>query len=218
MKKTTLIIARHGNTFRKGQIPTRVGGKTDLPLVEEEKGLLIGKYLKKHNLIPNIIFTGPLLRTVQTSLLAIKALGLKEFPIIITELFREIDYGLDENKTEEQIQFRLGKGNLEKGKQIIDNWNKNATVPDGWLIDTGYLIKAWKLFAEEKEKQYQGQKILIVTSNGIARFSPHLTANFDDFAKQYELKINTGALCIFEKDENAKHWNCLGWNLNTTEK
>ena len=28
---TRLIIARHGNTFEKGQTPTRVGGRTDLP-------------------------------------------------------------------------------------------------------------------------------------------------------------------------------------------
>ena len=32
----TLIIARHGNTFRPGETPTRVGSRTDLPLVEEE--------------------------------------------------------------------------------------------------------------------------------------------------------------------------------------
>ena len=214
MKKTTLIIARHGNTFTKDQIPTRIGGKTDLPLIEEKKGLSIGKYLKDHNLLPNIIFAGPLLRTVQTAVLSIKGMELNEMPIIITELFREVDYGPDENKTEEQIQFRLGKGNLKKGKQIIDNWNKNGIVPNGWLIDKDYLIKAWKTFATDKEKQYAGQKILIITSNGIARFSPYLTASFDDFASKNEIKINTGALCIFEKAESDKHWNCLSWNIN----
>ena len=43
----TLIIARHGNTFRKGETPTRVGSRTDLPLVEDERGRGIGKYLAK---------------------------------------------------------------------------------------------------------------------------------------------------------------------------
>ena len=29
------MIVRHGNTFRAGETPTRVGARTDLPLVEE---------------------------------------------------------------------------------------------------------------------------------------------------------------------------------------
>ena len=48
----TLIIARHGNTFRPGETPTRVGARTDLPLVEEERARGIGLYLKKLGLIP----------------------------------------------------------------------------------------------------------------------------------------------------------------------
>ena len=43
----TLIIARHGNTFAKGETPTRVGCHTDLELVEEERGRGVGLYLKK---------------------------------------------------------------------------------------------------------------------------------------------------------------------------
>ena len=39
---TRIIIARHGNTFTKEQTPTRVGGRTDLPLVETERGTNIG--------------------------------------------------------------------------------------------------------------------------------------------------------------------------------
>ena len=31
------MIVRHGNTFRAGETPTRVGARTDLPLVEEER-------------------------------------------------------------------------------------------------------------------------------------------------------------------------------------
>ena len=49
---TRLIIARHGNTFTKDQTPTRVGGRTDLPLGESERGTNIGKYLKLKNMLP----------------------------------------------------------------------------------------------------------------------------------------------------------------------
>jgi probable phosphoglycerate mutase len=42
---TRIIIARHGNTFTKDQTPLRVGARTDLPLVETERGTNIGKYI-----------------------------------------------------------------------------------------------------------------------------------------------------------------------------
>ena len=45
-----LIIARHGNTFRPGETPTRVGAGTDLPLVEETRARSIGRYLKDKGL------------------------------------------------------------------------------------------------------------------------------------------------------------------------
>ena len=44
------MIVRHGNTFRAGETPTRVGARTDLPLVEEERARSAGRYL--HDLLP----------------------------------------------------------------------------------------------------------------------------------------------------------------------
>lgn len=73
----TLIIARHGNTFRKGETPTRVGSRTDLPLVEEERGRGIGRYLKKLGMQPNRILAAPLQRTLKTAELAAEELDRK---------------------------------------------------------------------------------------------------------------------------------------------
>ena len=42
-----LVIVRHGNTFRAGETPTRVGARTDLPLVEEERARSAGRYLRE---------------------------------------------------------------------------------------------------------------------------------------------------------------------------
>lgn len=41
------MIVRHGNTFRAGETPTRVGARTDLPLVEEERARSAGRYLRE---------------------------------------------------------------------------------------------------------------------------------------------------------------------------
>lgn len=44
----TLIIARHGNTFGPDDTPTRVGARTDLPLVESgiQQARLLGTHLR----------------------------------------------------------------------------------------------------------------------------------------------------------------------------
>ena len=99
---TRIIIARHGNTFTKDQTPLRVGARTDLPLVETERGTNIGKYLKMRSLIPVAVFAAPLKRTTETARLAIAALD-KDIPLISDARFTEIDYGPDEGKTEEEV-------------------------------------------------------------------------------------------------------------------
>jgi probable phosphoglycerate mutase len=54
---------------------------------------------------------------------------------------------------------------------------------------------------------------LVITSNGIARFAPSLTGDEVTFRKKNELKMATGALSIFTRDENEKNWVCTLWNF-----
>ncbi|MCS3267381.1 histidine phosphatase family protein [Bacteroides fragilis] len=74
------------------------------------------------------MYAAPLLRTMQTARLAVQTIGL-DSDISSLNAFVEIDYGVDENKTEEEVRLRLGNGNIEKGKKIIEDWDKNAVVP-----------------------------------------------------------------------------------------
>ena len=89
---TTLIIARHGNTFGPGDTPTRVGGRTDLPLVEKgfEQGKAIGRHLKENRLIPDVVYASNLKRTLQTAETAIKESGVSN-PIFQLDMFNEIE-------------------------------------------------------------------------------------------------------------------------------
>ena len=105
---TRIIIARHGNTFAKDETPRRVGGRTDLDLVEEERGRNVGRYLKAKGLIPALVFAAPLKRTVNTAKLAIEEMG-GGMPLEIDDSFREVDYGPDENKTDDEVMLRLGQ-------------------------------------------------------------------------------------------------------------
>lgn len=206
MSVTRLLIARHGNTFAPGDVVTRVG-KTDLPLVESglQQGGRLGAYLRQHELVPDVIFTSALQRTIETAKQAQAEMD-THLPQRALSLFDEIDYGEDENRPESAVVARLGEAALTA-------WDADAIVPDGWRVDTQAIIQHWKEFADEMRKVHGGETILVVTSNGIARFAPHITGDFDAFRKQYAIKLSTGALGVFEYDSSAPAWHCRGWNI-----
>ncbi|MFK7839347.1 MAG: histidine phosphatase family protein [Bdellovibrionales bacterium] len=201
---TTLIIARHGNTFGPADVPTRVGLHTDLPLVESgiEQAKKIGRYLKDNKMIPDVVYTSTLQRTVQTASIAIKESGVSN-PFFKLEMFNEIDYGPDENKAEADVIARIGE-------QAIKDWDAHAKVPDGWKVNPDQVKQNWIDFAEQISAFDDNETALIVTSNGIARFAPYITGDFDAFSKQHSIKLSTGAFGIL-KHENG-NWHCESWN------
>lgn len=203
---TTLLVARHGNTFGPNDIVRRLG-LTDVPLVESglEQGRKLGNYLKKNNLIPDVIFASNLQRTVQTAEQAQRMMN-TALPIKKLDIFNEINYGPDENQPEDKVIARVGV-------EALKNWDIHGIAPNGWTVDPKEIIQHWQDFANDIKKEYSGKIILVVTSNGIARFAPYLTGNFEKFSETHAIKISTGALCVFENDSTAALWNCLGWNI-----
>lgn len=203
---TQLVIARHGNTFATGDTITRVG-VTDLPLVESglRQGLLLGEYLKQHHLIPDVIYTSELKRTIQTAQQAQLAMN-TSLPIQSLAMFNEINYGPDENQPEEQVIARLGK-------QTLEAWEQSAKVPDGWKVNPDAMIQTWLNFSKDILEQYPEKTILVITSNGIARFAPWLTGDFEQFAAQHSIKIATGSFCRFIKQPKSSLWQCKEWNV-----
>ncbi|MCE0721945.1 histidine phosphatase family protein [Legionella resiliens] len=203
---TRLLVARHGNTFAPGDVVRRVG-TTDLPLVDSglNQGRMLGIYLKKNNLIPDILFTSQLKRAKQTAEEAQSAMGIN-LPIETLAIFNEIDYGPDENQPEEHVVARIGT-------EAINAWETQAIVPNGWKVDPTALINNWMDFSARLRQEYTGKTCLVVTSNGIARFSPYLTGDFATFSARYGIKIATGALCIFENEEPSEIWHCRAWNV-----
>jgi 2,3-bisphosphoglycerate-dependent phosphoglycerate mutase len=203
---TRLLIARHGNTFGPGDVVKRVG-TTDLSLVDIGllQGQKLGAYLKQKNLIPDVIFTSKLKRAIQTAEQAQSAMQ-THLRIEALSIFNEIDYGPDENQPEENVIARVGA-------EALKAWEANAKVPNGWKVDPAEIIKNWQDFSVQLVQNFAGKTILVVTSNGIARFAPYLTGDFMAFTKQYGIKISTGSLCIFEKNASSEGWNCLHWNV-----
>lgn len=222
----TLIIARHGNTFRPGETPTRVGAHTDLPLVEEERARGIGRYLKQNGLVPSRIIAAPLQRTLHTARLAAEELG-NPCPVLPDSRFIEVDYGPDENKTEPEVMARLGRlaagagadalsaEELELlGAQAIDLWNARAIVPAGWQVDVPGIIAAWQQLAAEVA---EGEVLLCVSSNGVIRFAPHITGDYTAFCAEHDIKVPTGGVCIFTCGEDGA-WYCTEWGVKAFKK
>lgn len=204
---TTLIVARHGNTFGPDDTVTYVGGRTDLPLVDSgrEQAKKIGAYLKNHNLIPDVVYASALQRAQETAQIAIRESGVTN-PVYTLDIFNEIDYGPDENKTKDEIIARVGEDALKQ-------WDENNIPPPGWKVDPREIIWNWENFSRQIREHDDREVILVVTSNGVARFAPYITGDYEGFRKDYAPKMATGALSIFGFDGAYRRWVLKHWNL-----
>lgn len=197
---TTLIIARHGNTFTPEQTPTRVGARTNLPLVDsgEEQALRLGHHLKASHLIPDLVFTSTLRRTVDTARLACVAM-MCPAPNTPLPFLNEIDYGPDENKPEPEVRDRLGELALKR-------WDEQGQMPPEWFPRPDEITESWQGFLNTCITDYPDKTILVLTSNGIARFALNCAENGDTCP----LKLSTGAYGILKYDKN---WVVTDWNI-----
>lgn len=201
---TTILIARHGNNFDPGETAVRIGVRTDLPLSSsgKQQAKNLGHYLRQNNIDLAAVFVSDLKRTQETAEIALQAAGFNLVPIK-RSMFNEIDYGPDEGKTNEQMIARIGARSLE-------DWDTMAVVPEGWKADVDQIVQNWRDFAAECLKSYQDQTVLVITSNGIARFAPYLTNNFFSFGQTHKLKLVTGSFGSLSYHDG--NWRIDYWN------
>ena len=223
-----LIVVRHGNTFEPGAPPRRIGRRTDPPLTAAglAQAERVAAWLAGRGLEPGELCAAPLARTLRTAR-AIAALtaapGRAPRPVTADDRLSEIDHGPDEDKTEPEVEERLGRLLLAggdtaapgearaAGRMVLDGWNREAKAPPGWEVDPPAIERTWRDYAERALSA--SRPVLAVTSNGVARFSPAILpggrASLADGSRG--LKIAPGALCWFLHDGRA--WRCAEWNL-----
>lgn len=207
---TVMLIARHGNNFDPGETAVRIGIRTDLPLSASgrQQAVNLGHYLQRYKIHPEAVFTSELIRTKETATIALKTANINITPLE-RAIFNEIDYGPDEGKTYAQIIARIGE-------RALHDWETMALVPADWHIDVDQIIDNWRKFANEITTLYSNhQTVLVVTSNGIARFAPYLTHNFFGFSQTHTLKLATGAIGCLSFVENK--WKIDYWNEKPQE-
>ena len=197
---TTLIIARHGNTFNASETPTRVGARTNLPLVAsgEDQAVRLGLHLKSQQLIPDLVYTSTLQRTIKTAHLACVSMDCPA-PHTALPFLNEIDYGPDENKPEPDVKARLGELALQR-------WDQLGEMPHEWSPRPDVIIGSWQFFLNKCQTDLNGKTVLIVTSNGIARFALNCVKNGDS----HPLKLSTGAYGILQLNDE---WTVTDWNI-----
>lgn len=189
------IIMRHGNTFEAGDIPRRIGARTDLPLTKAglDQARALGTHFANDGIVFDRVLVSPLRRTRQSAQAVLESHG-SPVTIETAEWLREIDHGPDENMPEDAVVARIGAA-------ALTDWDSAAISPAGWHVEADMRLAAWRsLFATPLFGT-----TLIVTSNGAARFA--LLA--DEALKLASfglsgLKLPTGSYGVIRRAPNGR--------------
>lgn len=194
-----LFVVRHGNTFDAGDVVTRVGGRTDLPL--SVSGAAQAAKLASH--FAGTPFTAALASPLERTRATARAiLGARtDAPaLLIRSFLREIDYGADENQPEEAVVARLGEAALKA-------WDEDGAVPPGWIVDPASIREGWTALLRGVAALPDAANVLVVTSNGTARFLPDVV---DAKPAGLDRKLKTGAWGEIEASAGGAR--ILDWN------
>ena len=182
-KKTEVIFIRHGETdFNRARL---YFGHLDPDLNETGiEQLRKTKILfEKREKMPDVVFSSDLKRCSQSmEILEID----EEIEKILTEDLREINFGIFEGKTYEEIKNKYP----EKVEKMKDDW-RNFKADKGESINEMMLRVAEKM--NEIINQYRNKKILVVAHAGViqALTSYYLFGNLDGY---WKFKINNGSI------------------------
>ncbi|MBR4103825.1 MAG: histidine phosphatase family protein [Thermoguttaceae bacterium] len=224
--ETTLIVARHGNTFEKGDVILRVGARSDLPLTAEGRaqGRRLGEKLAELGLRPTAFYSAPLRRTLETASEIALAQGVNAEPIV-ENFLTELDYGADDGRPEAEVARRLGEVELgddaenatsealeTAGLAALKRWDAEKRLPLGWAFlqeRVDRLGDDWRSFAARVVVEHSGETVVATTSNGIARFATALLPPGAPIPEK--LKLATGAFGVFVW--NGESWRLDAWNV-----
>jgi probable phosphoglycerate mutase len=157
----------------------------------------LGSYFFQENISFESVYCSNLKRTIETVKI-ILSYQKTELQIIKNHLFDEIDHGVDENRSEEEVIKRIGL-------KSIESWDRFGVAPDGWIVNYNDRIKGWKSFFKQHN---DNENVLVVTSNGSARFAL--------LALKYKVKLNdyklrTGSFGILKLNE-FREYEVFCWN------
>lgn len=207
-----IYVVRHANTFDTGDVIRRVGGATDVPL--SASGRAQAKILGEHlaHIEFGRVFCSPLKRQMETAQAIMDAqhpipdnvvrIGKTAEYIETVDFLREINYGEDENKPEDEVIARIGQ-------LAMIAWDKHARVPQGWNVDPDAIRRDWQdVFDAHKSDK---KPVLIVTSNGVARFILDVASHKPNIPR----KLRTASYAVINTIGGAP--SILSWDVRPNE-
>lgn len=203
-----LLLVRHGNTFTANDRVVWCGSQQDLPLttVGEQQAANVASFLTQKNLIPQIIYTSPLLRTQTTAQLIQQQCKLNIEPIIDRRL-NELDYGKWAGLTSNEVIEQYG---LEE----VTAWNETSLWPQnaGWHEQESDVIARVADFLQFLQSNTtHDSTICVVSSNGILRYFLNAIPNaWQQHITNNTFKMKTGhvsLLCFEQASSHVEFWN-----------
>lgn len=206
-----LILARHGNTFNAGDKVVFVGARNDLPLTETgiAQAHAFGEYLARSGLDNYGIFSGPLQRARSFAEIASSHLALKSSLQIDLRL-QELDYGLWAGLSNEEIESRYGRAELDAWNQK-GIWPKNAMWPE---IETVVAHQVAEFVNDLLRAKLN--TAVVVSSNGLLRYFLNLIPGaFESYVRSGTGKVRTGNISILELDREDSR--LIAWDKDPQE-
>jgi len=206
-----IIFSRHGNTFEADQKSYWVGSKEDLVLTSqgEKQAHLFGLSLKESGIQKISIFTGPLKRTLKYA--EIVSEYVDKIALKIDEALIELDYGLWNGLTNEEVGARYGSKEL-------DSWVKDGIWPKNaqWLPIEDQVKSASNYFISKLKDQYQcneGEVIIVISSNGRLRYLLEACTQDDILSKMRDkASVKTGNIGVVRLNKFSAQ--VLFWNVS----
>lgn len=204
-----LLLVRHGNTFEEGAPSVWVGSRTDLPLTATglAQAQTLGSTLHTLSIPISALYSGPLLRHRQHAAIVAQALGRLEQTVIIDARLKEIDYGVWEGKTNEEIR--------QAGQETtLHAWNEAATWPPPglWGEDEQALQSRVRGFlaTAQRDPTDNGTHVAI-TSGGVLKYFYKQAIDSRPADPQRSTKVATGHVCSLLFHES--NWKVQLWNV-----
>ncbi|MEQ8168995.1 MAG: histidine phosphatase family protein [Candidatus Eremiobacterota bacterium] len=194
------IFVRHGETTGNSSI--RFFGKTDIPLSDEgqEQMRAAGEVLKTEHF--DVIFTSTLCRTIEGARIIAGNRNIPLYPMIE---FREIDFGIWEGLTLEEIE--------EKDPVLFAEWRKDFwkfDYPEGDIRNE--FIEKVKSGIDNVLNKINKGTVLLVLHKGIIRTAIYyLLGNLDNHHKSFQADLGS----IHELERINGKWNYK--KINYTE-
>ena len=88
-------------------------------------------------------------------------------------------------------------------------WDEAAIPPPGWVLEPNKIRAAWGALIRDLSAAGLDRPVLIVTSNGIARFVLDHVTDFE--TEPDSIKLKTGAYGLIRAD--AEQVTLVNWNL-----